>query len=349
VRRRAAARGNSLEKSTFRLLIVDDYQPWRSFVRSTLQKEPSLQIVGEVSDGLEAVQKAKELQPDLILLDIGLPTLNGIEVARQIRKLSLKTKMLILSQESSPDLVQELLNAGAEGYVVKTDAGSELLPAVKSLLRGGTFLGNRFKGAGVRVRAHELVRQQPTINICPKKKMAQGHAAGFYYDDSGLLDNFTEFIAAALPAGNSAIVVATESHRDCLLPRLQASGVDIGAAIEQGRFLTLDAGQAVSTFMVNDLPDPTRFLEIAHDLITRAAESAFGNDPRVAICGECDPPLCMIGNGEAAIRLEQLWNVIAARYSVDILCGYSLSGFYDEQSTLLFERICAEHSAVYSR
>jgi CheY-like chemotaxis protein len=73
---------------SFRVFVVDDFEPWRRFVCSTLEKAPDLRVIREVSDGLEAVQKAEELQPDLIVLDIGLPKLNGIEVARRIRKLT---------------------------------------------------------------------------------------------------------------------------------------------------------------------------------------------------------------------------------------------------------------------
>jgi len=109
--------------------------PFRKFICSTLGKRPELQIIGEVSEGLEGVQKAKELQPDLIALDIGLPSLNGIEAARHIRKLSPESKILFVSQASSVDVVQEAPGTGAYGYVVKTHAGSELLQAVNAVLR----------------------------------------------------------------------------------------------------------------------------------------------------------------------------------------------------------------------
>jgi DNA-binding NarL/FixJ family response regulator len=126
----------------FRVLVVDDYEPFRRFVCSTLGTRPELQIVGEASDGLEAIQKAEELQPDLIVLDIGLPTLNGIADARRIRKLSPQSKIIFLSQESSADVVQEALSLGALGYVVKTHAGSELLAAVEAVRQGRQFVGS---------------------------------------------------------------------------------------------------------------------------------------------------------------------------------------------------------------
>ena len=126
-----------------RVLVVEDFAPFRQFICSTLEKRRELQVICEVSDGLEAVQKAEELQPDLILLDIGLPTLNGMEAARQIRKLVPEAKILFVSQESSPDVVQEALSLGARGYVVKTSAGSDLSSAVDAVLLEKQFVSTR--------------------------------------------------------------------------------------------------------------------------------------------------------------------------------------------------------------
>ena len=105
-------RGSSCEEaplklSTIRVLVVDDYKPWLRFISSMLQKQSNLQVIGEVSDGLEAVQKAQELKPDLILLDVGLPTMNGIEAARQIRQRVPESKILIVSENRSWDVAEE--------------------------------------------------------------------------------------------------------------------------------------------------------------------------------------------------------------------------------------------------
>jgi DNA-binding NarL/FixJ family response regulator len=132
----------TMSPSTVRVLVVDDYEPFRRFVQSTLEKRPDWQIIGEASDGLEAVQKAEELRPDLIVLDIGLPNLDGMEAARRIRKLSPQSKILVLTQESSADVVQEVLRLGVLGYVVKARAGSDLLAAVEAVLLGKHFVSN---------------------------------------------------------------------------------------------------------------------------------------------------------------------------------------------------------------
>ena len=126
--------------SSLRVLVVEDFVPFWQVIRSTLAERPNVQVIGEVADGLEAVQKAELLEPDLVLLDIGLPTLNGIEAARQIRKLAPESKIIFVSQESSWDVVQEALNLGAWGYVLKERTANDLLPAVKAVLEGRQFV-----------------------------------------------------------------------------------------------------------------------------------------------------------------------------------------------------------------
>ena len=119
-----------------RVLVVEDFAAFRQFICLTLGNSPDLRVIGEASDGLEALHMAVELRPDLILLDIGLPSLNGIEVARQMRSLVPESKVIFLTIESSADMVQEALSVGARGYVVKTMAESELLTAMEAVLLG---------------------------------------------------------------------------------------------------------------------------------------------------------------------------------------------------------------------
>jgi DNA-binding NarL/FixJ family response regulator len=131
-------------KCQLRVLLVEDFTPFRRFVCSTLAKREDLSVVCEVSDGEEAVQKAEELKPDLILLDIGLPTLNGIEAARRIRELAPESKIIFVTHESSPEVVQTALDLGAWGFVWKMTAGSDLLAAVDAVLAGRRFVSSGF-------------------------------------------------------------------------------------------------------------------------------------------------------------------------------------------------------------
>ena len=128
--------------SMVRILLVDDFAAWRRYVLENLRRNRNLQVVDVASDGLEAVFKAEVLQPDLILLDIGLPKLNGIEAARRIRKLAPDSKIIFLTQESSADSVETALSLGARGYVVKAEAERDLLAAVEAVMLGRTFVSS---------------------------------------------------------------------------------------------------------------------------------------------------------------------------------------------------------------
>ena len=121
------------------ILIVDDYAAFRSFLRLTLQEKGFRSIV-EAADGLEAVAKAEELQPDLVLLDIAMPKISGIEAAAQIRLLAPQSRVLFVSQNTDSSIAQFALNDGAGGYVLKSRINHELLPAIEAVLQGKRFI-----------------------------------------------------------------------------------------------------------------------------------------------------------------------------------------------------------------
>src|SRR5712664_47545 len=320
---------------SIRILIADDYEGWRRQVRLLFEERPKWQVVAEALDGSEAVQKAEELKPDLILLDIGLPKLNGIEAALRIRQLSASSKIIFLSLQTSLDVVHAALSTGARGYVCKTDAQSELLPAIGAVCRGTQFVSSSIEG-------YEFTDTSG-------KKAPHRHEVLFYSNDTVLLDGFTRFIAAALKAGNAAIVLATKSHRNSLLQRLKAQGVDTDGALQQGTYVPLDAADALSKVMVEGLPDPVRYFGGIGGLIEAAAKAARSEQPRVVVCGEGVALLHAEGKADAAIWIERGCNDLAKTHEVDILCAYPLSSFHGEEDEHDFQNICAEHSAVYSQ
>ena len=344
-----------MEGSTVRILVVDDYEPFRRFICSTVGQRPDLQVVGEASDGLEAVHKAEELKPDLIVLDIGLPTLNGIEVARRIRKSCPECKILFMSQGSSVDVAQAAFSLGAMGYVVKAHAGSELLAAVESVCQGRRFVSkglsslDRTGATDPQAPGHFFQQEFPPPPVPDQAKVQHSHEVHFYPDDAAFLLGFAGFVETALDAGNPVIVVATEPHRKGILETLMARGIDGAAAMEQGLYLSLDVYEALSTFMVDDLPDSTRFLKIFGDLLSSNAGAAKGKHARVAACGEFAPTLWAQGKADAAIQVEHLTDELAKTGNVDILCGYVLNSLQRDQESHIYERICAEHSAVFSQ
>jgi len=131
--------------SVVRVLVVDDVEDWRRFVSSMLRVE-SFEIVGEASDGLTAVQLAEQMQPTVVLLDIGLPGLDGIKAGAGIRRVAPEAKIVFVSQQFDPDIVRAALQLGAWGYVLKSDAVRELLKAINTVLSGKDFVSSSVSG-----------------------------------------------------------------------------------------------------------------------------------------------------------------------------------------------------------
>jgi DNA-binding NarL/FixJ family response regulator len=125
-----------------RVLVVDDYEPWHRVVSSILETQAEVKVVGHAFDGLEGVQQAQMLRPELMLLDLGLPRLNGIQAARQIREVSPESRILIVTQTWCAELAELALEIGACGYVVKSEASYELFPAITAVLNGERFLSS---------------------------------------------------------------------------------------------------------------------------------------------------------------------------------------------------------------
>ena len=124
------------------ILVVEDFAPFREVIRKSLHKALPLATIHEAADGWEAVEKAKELRPTLVLLDIGLPGLSGLEVAKHIHGLSPDIRILFVSGQTSADVVQATVRLGAAGYVHKGSVSKDLIPAVEAVLLGKRFIGS---------------------------------------------------------------------------------------------------------------------------------------------------------------------------------------------------------------
>jgi CheY-like chemotaxis protein len=308
-----------------KVLVVDDYEPICRLVCSILEKA-DFQVVGQASDGLEALQKAEELRPDLILLDIGLPKLNGMDAARRLLKLTPHAKILFLSQESSPDVVQEALNLGALGYVHKSRVHRELLSAIDSVLAGRQFMGSGLKGYNPPYGTNGHVLHCHEILV--------------YSDDVVLVDGFARFIGSALNAGNPSVAVVTESHRESILKKLRKDGVAVDAAMHRGTCIWWDS---------NETPDPVRFPTTIRNLIDLATKAGKLDRPRVSLCGEVAGRLWAEGKTDEALQLELKCNELVRTHELDILCSYPLEASQGEGAQYSLKRLSAEHSAVLSR
>lgn len=315
--------------SSIRILVADDYADWRRKVCLLLQANTSLQVICEVDDGPEAIEKAGELKPDLILLDIGLPTLSGIEAAHQIRLVSPSSKILFLTLNNSPDVLEAALSTGALGYVHKLHAVRDLVAAIDAVLRDQPFVS-------ASVKADELTKAPD--------KISSRHEVEFYSDDAVLVSSFSRFIAVGLDADNAVVLMATKSHLAGVINELRIQGVDIDLAICDGRFVPLDAHEALSAIMPDDRLDEGRFADVTRRVIEAARAAARGRPPRVSACSEAAFLLWEQGMTDAAIRLEQLWDRLANIYDLGVLCGYALNAFRGGDGGEGFQRIFSKHS-----
>ena len=310
-----------------RVLVVEDHDPFRRALCELLQERADVLIVGQAADGLDAIRQAEALRPDVVMLDIGLPTLNGLEVAARIRAVVPDAKLMFVTNESSLEVAEHAFSRGGHGYVYKPRAPRDVLPVLDAIIRGGRFVSGGLErvasGDSLASHRHELL---------------------FWSSDAVLIGAYTRFIASALDEDKAVIVLASEAHAESLRRSLQASHVDLALAIRQKRYVPVTPSELLAKVMVNDRPDPTRFRYAAEELLAAVARQATNQHVRVAACGECAPTAWAQGHVEGAIQLEHLWDQLVISHQMDTLCAYPLAA--RDESVPAVRRLCAEHTAV---
>jgi len=320
----------------YRVLVVEDHEWWRRHLSAELERTSQWQVVGTASDGLEGVQKARYLKPDVILLDVGLPGMDGLQAARQMLAHDPGSRIVFVTEQQSLEIAAAALGIGARGFVAKSDAGRDLLPAMEAVVEGERFISAKMAGRGF----------DPSADLRFAREM-QRHEAGFYSDESSLLDGYAMFIAGALDAGNGLVMVFSRSRLDRLQQPLRARGIDLDRALTDGRCLWMDVAGVLSTFMVDGRVDEGRFWSAASAVIMETARISRVSPPRLSACGECAPTLLQDGLTDAAIHLEQLWDDVARTFNVDIFCPYSCHGLQCDDESQVFRDLRAAHSAVH--
>jgi CheY-like chemotaxis protein len=320
---------------SLRVLVVDDHDAWRRQISSTVRNSRGWQIVGEVADGPEAVREAKALNPDLILLDVELPTLNGIEAARQIVVQSPASRILFVSAHRSWDVVEAALDSGGHGYIVKTETDEELMPAMAAVVTGRRYIGSLFTDhfAGV-VDCHAVAHLDRHHELC------------VYCDDGSRLEGYVGFARAALTSDKIAVFAVESERMDVLRERLRSEGPAMSTALDQQQCRLVDMGAAVSDFAIGDSLDEARFWKVANGLVMEVARSSRRALSRIAFCGDGVAMLLRSGRVDAAVRLEHLWDRLCRGLNVQTLCPVSLVEVAQGGSHLM-ERLRAEHSRTH--
>ena len=322
---------------SYRVLVVDDFEPWRRHIASTLGERARWRIVGEAADGPDAVNKAADLRPSLILLDVGLPMMNGIEAARRILAHDPNLKILFVSEHQSWEIAEAALCTGARGYICKSDSGRELSPAMDTIADGRRFVAERFGGRG----ADQSNRDGASTS--------RRHESLFYSSDEMLLDQWASVAENALTTDATFLLLATASHEESLRTMLQKRGVNVARAVRDGRYVALGNQGTLSQFMVGERLDETRFWNAVTSVMMNVLRGSTAEYPHIVACGECAPALCAQGNGEAAVRLEQLWDQVTRTYRLDTYCAYSSNACQCDDADDVREKISATHTASYAR
>jgi DNA-binding NarL/FixJ family response regulator len=292
-------------------------------------------VIGEAADGVSAIQSVRALCPDVVLLDVELAGLSGIETARRILAVERDTKILFMSAHRSWDIAQIALDTGARGYLLKSDAGHELVTALDVVAAGGWFISGVLVG-----RSRARKRSQ-------EARRARVHEVAFYSDPMSRLDALARFTAGAL--GDEKIVAAciVGGRREAFHERLSALGVDVDRAIHMGRYLPVDVSELIAGVMIGGQPDETRLWKMGASLLARAARSSKDTCPRVALCGEGCAVLVDEGRVDAAVRLEHLWDEFAKACNIDVFCVHSTRGGDREEDGETRRKLTAEHSSVH--
>ena len=172
------------------------------------------------------------------------------------------------------------------------------------------------------------------------------HIVQFYREDRSLISTVAKYLGAALDKGDAALVIGTQAHNEALLSQLASKGQDLGALIEQGRYLSFEASDLLSRIVVDGMPDASRFSALMGEMIAQAKTAANGDPPCIAIFGEMISILWAEGKHEAAITLEGFWNDLAQTHSFTLRCAYPMTGFSDRAHAENFMRICTHHTTV---
>ena len=217
-------------QSRVRILLVDDHPIILSGLRNSLSSYPQLKIVGEASDGIEALHKARETNPDVVLMDIGLPGLNGIEATRALRKEIPTAKVLALTMHDNREYILEIIRAGAKGYVLKDTTPSELIQAIVAVYKGDSFFSPRISRIVVDELKANPQRKKPAL------------ISGLTLREEEVLRLIAEGSSNKEIAERLSICVRTvETHREHIMEKLHIhSAVGLAKYAIANRIVTLE-------------------------------------------------------------------------------------------------------------
>jgi CheY-like chemotaxis protein len=315
------------------VLIVDDQARFRRLLRSLIESQPEYRVCGEASDGMEAIQKVDQLHPDLVLMDINMPRMNGLEATRIIRRESPDCNVVIVSQNDARVTRDQARSADANGFVTKSDLIRDLLPEIgRVAMENISKLGETKESAA---------KGEPWCGLLADAA-PRDHIVQLYQDQQFLNRAVCRFAAAAIANGEGVILVPTIAHWDAFRPRLESEGVDVKAAEKRGQLTIVDADNLLPSFMRDGMPDTPVFLGLAASVVSQARGE--GRYPKVRWWGEMVNILWERGDVAASMNLEDLFDQLADQEDIAIFCSFLMDNFNGDVHARMLPRLSENHS-----
>jgi len=316
-----------------RILIVDDHEVVRRGVRSLLSARTEWSVCGEAEDGLEAIEKAKRLQPDIVLMDITMSRMDGVQATKVVRQEVPEAKVILVSQNDPSVARMQTADADARDFVAKIDLSRDLLSTIDRVV------GERKQKIGGRM--NQDIQNEPWCGLLDEAA-PRDHIVQLYQDEKFLSRAVCRFAVSAINHGEGVILVPTSAHWNALRPRLEAEGVDVQAAQSCGQLTVIDAHLLLPNFMRNSMPDAPLFLGLAGETIARAR----GGDrfTKVRWWGEMVNVLWERGDVAASMGLEDLFHKLAHDRDIAIFCSFLMDNFDGDVHARMLPRLGQNHS-----
>jgi DNA-binding NarL/FixJ family response regulator len=334
----------------FEVLIADDHDWFRRAIRTVIESEAAYRVCGEARDGIDAVDKVRQLHPDIVLMDINMPRMDGLQATEIIRREIPDCNVIIVTQNEATIAREQARIVDAKAFVTKSGLTRDLLPTM-----GRVAMENNS-------RLDARRKDERRANLDQNPKCAQDdagsegepwcgllasaapsdHIVQLYQDQQFLNRAVCRFAAAAITNGEGVILVPTVAHWDAFRPRLESEGVDVKAAEKRGQLTIVDADTLLPTFMRDGMPDSPVFLGLAQNVISEARGD--GRYPKVRWWGEMVNILWERGDVAASMQLEDQFDQLAHEQDIAIFCSFLMDNFDGDVHARMLPRLGENHS-----
>ena len=329
------------------VLIADDHDGLRRAIRSVIESEPAYRVCGEARDGVDAVDKARQLRPDIVLMDVNMPRMDGLQATAIIQREFADCTVIVVTQNETTIAREQARIAGADGFVANSDLSRDLFSTMRRVAMENNSRPNlkkseRVKRDGKTGSAHGVANEGEPWSGLLVSAAPSDHIVQLYQDQEFLNRAVCRFAAAAITNGEGVILVPTVAHWDAFRPRLESEGVDVKAAEKRGQLTVVDADNLLPTFMRGGMPDSPVFLGLAQNVVSKARGD--GRYPKVRWWGEMVNILWERGDVAASMALEDQFDQLAHEQDIAIFCSFLMDNFDGDVHARMLPRLGENHS-----